>query len=54
MLKVKVYVPATTANLGAGFNCLGLALELYNILEMEEIHHGRKIEIRNNLWLIQH
>ena len=36
MLKVKVRVPATAANLGAGFNCLGLALELYNTLEISE------------------
>ncbi len=29
-----VRVPATTANLGAGFDCLGLALTLYNELEI--------------------
>lgn len=45
MLKVRVRVPATTANLGAGFNCLGLALELYNTLDMEETCSGLKIEI---------
>lgn len=28
--KVKVRVPATTANLGPGFDCLGLALDLWN------------------------
>lgn len=38
--KVKVQVSATTANLGAGFNCLGLALELYTTLEMKEIRSG--------------
>ena len=32
---VSVRVPATTANLGPGFDTLGLALNLYNILEME-------------------
>ena len=42
---VKVHVPATTANLGAGFNCLGLALELYNTLQMQEARSGIKIEI---------
>jgi len=31
---VKVKVPATTANLGPGFDCLGLALSLYNEVEM--------------------
>ena len=30
----RVRVPATTANLGAGFDCLGLALTLYNELEV--------------------
>jgi homoserine kinase len=30
-----VQVPATTANLGAGFDCLGLALGLYNIVRVE-------------------
>jgi len=33
--KVKVRVPATTANLGPGFDVLALALRLYNIVEME-------------------
>lgn len=31
---VRVKVPATTANLGPGFDCLGLALNLYNMVEM--------------------
>jgi homoserine kinase len=30
-----VQVPATTANLGAGFDCLGLALGLYNTVQVE-------------------
>lgn len=30
MKQVKVLLPATTANLGPGFDCLGLALRLYN------------------------
>lgn len=45
MLKVRVRVPATAANLGAGFNCLGLALELYNTFEVRECRAGMKIEI---------
>ncbi len=32
---VKVRVPATTSNLGPGFDCLGLALGLYNELSLE-------------------
>lgn len=31
---VKVTVPASTANLGPGFDCLGLALGLFNTVEM--------------------
>lgn len=45
MLKVRVRVPATAANLGAGFNCLGLALELYNTFEVTECLAGIKMEI---------
>lgn len=33
--KVRVRVPATTSNLGPGFDCLGLALGLYNELTLE-------------------
>ncbi|WP_457627406.1 homoserine kinase [Persephonella sp.] len=36
MKKLKVRVPATTANLGAGFDTFGLALTLYNEFEVEE------------------
>ncbi len=33
--QVSVEVPATSANLGPGFDCLGLALELHNSLTLE-------------------
>lgn len=33
---VKIRVPATSANLGPGFDCLGVALNLYNRLEVHE------------------
>jgi len=36
MAKVTVRVPATSANLGPGFDCLGLALGLYNYVILEE------------------
>lgn len=45
MRTIIVQVPATSANLGAGFNCLGLALELYNTLQMQETCSGLKIEV---------
>ena len=33
--RIRVEVPATSANLGAGYDCLALALELVNQVEME-------------------
>lgn len=33
---VSIKVPATTANMGAGFDCLGMALNLYNEITVEE------------------
>ncbi|MEQ8154287.1 MAG: homoserine kinase [Clostridiaceae bacterium] len=37
---VRVKVPATTANIGAGFDCLGLAFKFYNEYSFEEIPSG--------------
>lgn len=42
---VRVTVPATTANIGPGFDCLGIALSLYNDIEVEEIEKGLLIEV---------
>lgn len=42
---IRVQVPATTANLGPGFDCLGMALELYNIVEFYKITRGLVVEI---------
>ncbi|AKL97165.1 homoserine kinase ThrB [Clostridium aceticum] len=42
---IKVTVPATTANVGPGFDCLGIALSLYNEIEVEEIEEGLLIEV---------
>lgn len=42
---IRVQVPATTGNLGPGFDCLGMALELYNTVEMISTSHGLSIEI---------
>lgn len=33
---IKLEIPATSANLGAGFDALGLALDFYNYINMEE------------------
>jgi homoserine kinase len=42
---VRVQVPATSANMGPGFDTLGIALQLYNTVEMEEIEEGLVIDI---------
>ena len=45
-MKVSVKVPATSANLGPGFDCLGLALPIYNTVTIEEtVLPGTGIEI---------
>lgn len=45
-MKISVKVPATTANLGAGFDCLGMALPIYNTITIEEtVLPGTGIEI---------
>jgi len=43
MKKVRVKVPASTTNLGPGFDCLGLALKLYNVVEIEKIPGSKVI-----------
>ncbi len=45
-MKVSVKVPATTANLGPGFDCMGMALPIYNTITIEEtVLPGTGIEI---------
>ena len=43
-MKLKIRVPATTANLGPGFDCLGLALDWWNTIEVETIARGLQVE----------
>ena len=45
----KIKVPATTANLGAGFDCFGLALCLYNTIELKTASAGLSIEIDDGI-----
>lgn len=40
---IRVQIPATTANLGPGFDCLAMALELYNIVEFIQVSHTNLI-----------
>ncbi|MBQ4115385.1 homoserine kinase [bacterium] len=45
-MKVSVKVPASSANIGPGFDCLGLALPIYNTITIEEtVVPGTGIEI---------
>ncbi len=45
-MKVSVKVPATSANLGPGFDCMGLALPIYNTVTIEEtVLPGTGVEI---------
>lgn len=41
---VEVRVPATSANMGPGFDCLGIALNLYNRFYIEESEDGLYID----------
>ncbi len=43
--QVRVRVPASTANLGAGFDVLGMALGLYNEVEVELTGTGLTLEV---------
>jgi len=40
---IHIKVPATSANMGPGFDCIGIALQLYNELWVEEIDSGIEI-----------
>lgn len=42
---MKIRVPATSANLGPGFDTLGMAFDLYNTVEMEFRQSGLLIEV---------
>jgi homoserine kinase len=39
--QVTIRVPATTANMGPGFDCLGLAVDLWNevVVQRSEVLH---------------
>lgn len=41
----EVKVPATSANIGSGFDTIGVALNIYNTVYVEEISDGLQIEV---------
>src|SRR3989304_2094187 len=45
MRRVRVRVPASTANLGSGFDTLGMALRLYNEVELTDEGEGIQLLI---------
>ena len=44
-MKLTVKIPATSANLGSGFDCMGVALQIYNTITVEQIDKGLVIDI---------
>lgn len=42
---VSYKVPATSANIGPGFDCLGMAVNIYNTISFEETDKGFEIEV---------
>ena len=55
---IKIIAPATSANLGPGFDSLGIAFELYNTFEVEKskdfIVTGcpKKFQNEDNLFIV--
>ena len=45
MTAINITVPATTANLGAGFDCIGAALTLYNQFKFTPMDSGFNISV---------
>ena len=45
MSTVRVRVPATTGNLGSGYDCAGMALGLYNTIEFTETDAGLDLAV---------
>ena len=43
MTLIRVKAPATTANMGPGYDCLGLALDVWNTLEIEVLKGGEPV-----------
>jgi homoserine kinase len=44
-VRVRVRVPATSANLGPGFDCAGLALTCYDVLDFAVLPSGLEVEV---------
>lgn len=49
---IRVRVPASSANMGAGFDTLGIALNLYSVLNVEETDAGLEIITKNHTGIV--
>lgn len=45
---LSVRIPATSANLGPGFDCMGLSLDLWNTFELHRVEPDRAIRVENH------
>ncbi|MCL0053870.1 homoserine kinase [Dehalococcoidia bacterium] len=43
MTLVRVKAPATTANMGPGYDCLGMAIDVWNTIEIEVLDSGEPV-----------
>lgn len=48
-MRLKIRVPASSANLGPGFDCMGIALDWWNTIHVETIARGLEIECPHGL-----
>ncbi len=47
MGRCTIRIPATSANIGSGFDCIGVALTMYNTITVEEIPSGLEIKVND-------
>ena len=45
MNAIRVAAPATTANLGPGYDCLGMALDIWNTIQVEPLPEGEEPKV---------
>lgn len=48
-MRLQIRVPASSANLGPGFDCMGVALDWWNTIQVETIARGLEIECPHGL-----
>jgi homoserine kinase len=48
-MRLRIRVPASSANLGSGFDCIGIALDWWNTIQVETIARGLEIECPHGL-----